>query len=178
MQEWGRWSFGCAFDLVGRHGVCVILIDFELQTINAVASRWFCYCCCCSTTACCCCYCCCYCYCPKLHKRVQLMFASGFCLRPPSSYWIRVDSHTCLLPTSVSNVVYFHFPLPFSLFLPHFLCSIALQAVCLVLVFCCVLCSLDCCVNVILIKRQAKHLSCYCCGCDYFCPFSFSLSTV
>lgn len=29
----------CAFDLVGRRGVCVILIDFELQTINAVASR-------------------------------------------------------------------------------------------------------------------------------------------
>lgn len=35
----GALKLWCAFDLVGRRGVCVILIDFELQTINAVASR-------------------------------------------------------------------------------------------------------------------------------------------
>lgn len=66
-----------------------------------------------------------------------------------------------LAPNSASH------RLPFSLSL-NFLNSLTLAFVALQLFawfwFCSVHCSLDCCVNVVLIKQQAKHLSCYC-GC-------------
>lgn len=80
----------CAFDFVSRRGVCVILIDSELHTINAAASR----CCCCwyllaGSCSSSCCYC--YCYCLEPNKRVQLMFASG-----RLNARIRADSHVRL----------------------------------------------------------------------------------